>query len=318
MEQTIETLLSLDQPAYIRKFTESNVRPDSRPLYTVRPTTIVPTILPRNTHGSSLIRLGKTQIISAITLSVGQPSPSLPYNGEVDVSVNFSPLCGKQYNIHGRVVHNEEGSSATAASVNASDPQAIESFVKRTVLGSDMVDLKALCLEEGKSAWKLHISCVVVNHDGNVVDAVLLGCVSALQNFTLPLTKVINSGNSQEDGKVQIILPESEDVAGNSGDARKNRRLTLRKLPVPLTIGIFEGKLLVDPTITEEAGCEGMITVVVDALELGDGCDNKSNAGVVSIQKIGNGISVEKIALSVQLCFGRAEEMKQILSDGIP
>jgi len=219
-------------------------------------------------------------------------------------------------------VHSEEGSGSgnavTSAAVNASDPQAIESFVKRTVLGSEMVDLKDLCLEEGKSAWKLHISCVVVNHDGNVVDAVLLGCVAALQDFTLPLTKVISNGDSQEDGKVQIILPESEDTENILGNSRERRRLKMRIIPVPLTIGVFEGKLLVDPTMAEEAACEGMVTVVVDALTLGSDNVNSSSPAVLGVQKMGGGISIEKLALCIQLCFGRAEEMKQILSVGTP
>jgi len=234
------------------------------------------------------------------------------------VSVNFSPICGKRYNIHGRISHNEEGSGSgravTSAAANASDPQVIESFVKRTVLGSGIVDLQDLCLEEGKSAWKVHISCVVVNHDGNVIDAVLLGCVAALQNLKLPATKFISSSDSQEDGRVQIIFPESEEMENCLG----RRQLTLKMIPVPLTIGVFEGKLLVDPTMAEETVCEGMITVVVDALTSGDDSGNKSNAAVLCVQKTGSGISVEKLALCVQLCFGRAEEMKQVLSDHTP
>lgn len=238
------------------------------------------------------------------------------------MSVNFSPLCGKRYNVHGRIAHNEEGSGSgralTSAAVNASDPQAIESFVKRTVLGSEIVDLQDLCLEEGKSAWKLHISCVVVNHDGNIVDAVLLGCVAALQDLKLPSTKLTTSSDSQEDGMVQIILPESDETENCLGDGRGRRQLTLKMIPVPLTIGVFEGKLLVDPTMIEEAVCEGMITVVVDALTLGNDNGNTSNTSVLSVQKTGSGISVEKLALCVQLCFGRAEEMKQILSCRTP
>lgn len=215
-------------------------------------------------------------------------------------------------------MHTEDGSGSgnavTSVAINASDPQAIESFVKRTVLGSNMVDLKDLCLEEGKSAWKLHISCVVVNHDGNVVDAVLLGCVAALQDLMLPLTKVISSGDGEDDGKVHIIIP----AEGISEDSRRRRQLKMRMLPVPLTVGVFDGKLLVDPTMAEEAVCEGMITVVVDALTLGSDNSDKSDAVVLGVQNMGGRISVENLALCVQLCFGRAQEMKQILSLDTP
>ena len=292
----------------------------SRPLHTVRPTTVVPAILPKNTHGSSLIHLGNTQVIAAITLSVGQPSPSLPSNGEIDVSATFSPLCGKRYNIHGRIVHSEDGSSSgnavTSAAINVSDPQAIKSFVKRIVLSSGMIDPEDLCIEEGKSAWKLNISCVVVNHDGNVVDAILIACAAALQDVILPETKVISKGDY--DVKVHTIISELEETERILEQVRKGRKLNMTMLPVPLTIGIFDGKLLVDPTMTEEMVCEGMITVVVDALTIGSKNHNESNAVVLCMQKTGSGISVENLTLCVQLCFGRAREMKQILSFDAP
>jgi len=314
--QTTEKLLSLDPKAYLRKFITSNVRPDKRTPHAVRSTTVVPTILPRNTYGSSLVRLGNTQIISAITLSIGQPPPSLPSSGELDVSVTFSPLCGRRYNIAGKVVHSEEGSSCggavTSVAVNASDPQAIESFVKRAVLGSDMVDLTQLCLEEGKSAWKVRISCSVLNHDGNVVDALLLGCVSALSDLKLPLTKFVSIDNNEKDGIYQIILPESEEINNTSlENDRKRMKLHLKRIPIPLTIGVFEGNLLLDPTLAEEAVCDGIITVIVDALTLSSDGD-KSNATLLNLQKNGKGISAQRLALCVQLCCGRAEEMKQI------
>jgi exosome complex component RRP43 len=329
MEESLETFKALDPVAYLSKFTSSNTRPDSRPHHTARQTTLLPSILTRNSNGSSLITLGHTQIITGITLQVGTPSPSTPSQGEMDVRVTFPPLCSNQYNTSGRMIHNDyNNGSKSAAAMSYADPQSIESYVKRTVISSHIVDLEQLCIVPGKAAWKIVISCMVVNHDGNVVDGMILGISMALGDLILPPVQV-----EKKTGKVRLlsISPAVEDSEAKDAEPESNgkgKKLVFRKMMVPLTVGFFQGKMLVDPSLEEESLCEGMVTVVVDAMSLttkephavtqtqpqtdvkapilmGDVLNLSKSGGVMS--------SMEEIAACVQLALGRAQELKPLL-----
>jgi len=319
MEQSLETFQALDPKEYLSKFTSSNTRPSSRPHHTARKTTLLPTILPRNTHGSSLVTIGSTQVITGITLQIGTPSPSKPKHGEVDVAVSFSPLCGGRYTKSGRIQFSEDDGGSSLSGISYSDPHSIESYVKRSIINPDLFDLSQLSVREGHSAWKVNIHCMVVNHDGNVVDACILGAMVALKDLRLPLVTVVSDKNSHKD--IVQILPSVEhqkqsdvdvdDVVARSGDA-----LELQKVAIPLTIALFQGKLLVDPTLEEEKVSDGMITVVIDLTsvtqEEGSGT---LDGNILSLTKSGGGamISAEEIAASVQLAFGRAQELKSIM-----
>jgi exosome complex RNA-binding protein Rrp42 (RNase PH superfamily) len=328
MEESLETFQALDPVAYLSKFTKANTRPDSRPHHITRPTNLQPTILSLNSHGSSLTTIGNTQVITGITLQVGTPSPSTPLSGEINVTTHFSPLCGGQYNIGGRIAHDEYGQKSSSANAYA-DPQSIESFVKRTVVDSCMVDLDQLGILEGKAAWKIDVSCVLVNHDGNVVDAFLLGVVMALKDLRLPRVML-----EKVDGEEVVRFVDGDD-AGNDvahdvdADAdmgvkdptrtnRTGKKLVFRKMCVPLTIGSFQGKMLVDPSLEEESLCDGMITVVVDAMSLNRPKDEHGGVltgDILNLSKSGGGVlsSMEEIAACAQLAFGRAKELEQIL-----
>jgi exosome complex component RRP42 len=178
-----------------------------------------------------------------------------------------------------------------------------------------MVDLDQLVILEGKAAWKIDISCVLVNHDGNVVDAFLLGVVKALSDLRLPRVKL-----EKIDGEelVRFVDDDTNDgvVSDDMNNAeRAGKKLEFRKLCVPLTIGSFQGKMLVDPSLEEESLCEGMITIVVDAMSLEKDDSGVLTGNIVNLSKSGGGVlsSTEEIAACVQLAFGRAKELQPIL-----
>ena len=274
----------------------------------MRQTTIVPTIIHRNTYGSSLVRIGNTQVATGISLSVGTPSPSCPNFGELDLSLHLSPLSHGRYTASGRIQH-EEGKRSTSSAISYQDPQALESFIKRSLLSSNVVDLKELCLKEGRSAWKVHVSCVVLNHDGNIVDASIIGAVAALMDLRLPLVKF---GNKNEKEIVQLLSNgknENNNSLPMDGESR-GKQLKLNAIPIPLTVGLFEGRMLVDPTIEEEEVCDGMITVIADGSKLNQGVDGT----ILGLSKSGEAMmKSEDIAACAQLAMGRAKELYSIL-----
>ncbi len=196
----------------------------------------------------------------------------------------------------------------------------------------DVFDLGQLCVKEGKSAWKVVVHCMVVNHDGNVVDACILGIMTALEDLRLPhVTTVASELNSKEE--VVRILPPPRSTTGNSGTnrgkidglpdsdvevtERRGKSLEFSKMAAPLTVALFDNKLLVDPTLEEETVSDGMITVVVDLMSVVQDEKTKAlNGTILSLTKSGGGamISAEEIAAVVQLAFGRAQELKSIMN----
>jgi exosome complex RNA-binding protein Rrp42 (RNase PH superfamily) len=187
-------------------------------------------------------------------------------------------------------------------------------------------------VKEGSSAWKVNIHCMVVNHDGNVVDGCILGIMTALKDLRLPMVTIV-SQNKQDvvkllpptaasgavkDGNMDLDMDTS--AASSSSDVkvseRKGTMLKFDKIAIPLTVALFQGKLLVDPTLEEENVSDGMITVVVDSMSVTQ--DKKTNAldgTILSLTKSGGGamISIEETAACVQLAFGRAMELTSIM-----
>lgn len=291
LQESIDTYQLIDPKGFLRKFTDDNVRPDGRPLHAARPTTIVKGVLPRNSHGSSLVRLGETQVLAAITLLVGTPGASSPEHGDVEVRLSVGPLCSGRYDLSGRLMQTESSSSSGGGGGGSiSDPEAVESFVQRTIRSSEALDLVQLGLERGRSAWRIRVGLLALNHDGNMEDSCLLAAMAALADLKLPRTKV------EEDGIVRIVPgPNSENCADGG------TKLRLCKVPIPLTIGVFDGKMLVDLTAQEEAVCRGSVTAVVTTDE-----------EVVSLTKLGAaGLKATELAACVTLAFGRAKELEE-------
>lgn len=258
--------------------------------------------------------IGSTQVITGITLQIGTPSPSHKTSGEVDVALSFSPLCGGQYTTSGRIQTKEGESGYTLSGISYSDPQSIESYVKRTIINSDLFDLSQLCVREGQSAWKVNINCMVVNHDGNIVDACILGIMMALKNLRLPLVTTVSENNVDV---VKLLTPvEEKNTSDVDAGEKKGTLLQFQKIAIPLTVALFQGKLLVDPTLEEENVSDGMISVVVDLMSITEEEETKAlNGTILSLSKSGGGgmISGEEMAACVQLAFGRAKELRSIM-----
>lgn len=260
-------------------------------MHHVRETTLLKGVLTRNTYGSALVRIGNTRVVAAVTLSVGRPTAASPNHGEVDVSVAMGPLCSPLFGPLGRPIAFVESSRSSSSKNLPTESSVIESFVRRTLLRSGIIELSDLCIQEGKSAWKILVSIVCLNHDGNVEDAALLSAVTALANTKLPPTIISSQG-------IVFIDDAAEDK-----NASRSLSLKLRCIPVPLTIGMFDGKFLVDPSGEEELVLDGVLTMVMT-----------SSGQIISVNKPGGAfISPEDLSACLALATGRAKEIEQAL-----
>jgi len=239
---------------------------------------------------------------------VGIPGPATPDEGDCVVSLTVSPVCGRGYNLSGRIIEGDGGGGGTAGasstdnggSVSKADPSSIESHLQRVVRTSGFIDFSGLGIITGKAAWRLKIACVVLNDAGNLFDAGLLGCMSALNDTRLPRTRINDKASPGDGGMVQIVAGEEIDNCGSGGS---KLRLNMGKMPIPLTVAMFDDKLLVDPDDDEEGVLDGTLTVVVNM-----------TGGIVSMDKRGRTImSAEQLAACVHMAHGRAKELGDIL-----
>ena len=303
-----------DYKKYLKTFTDQNVRSDGRPMHHARETTFLRGVLTRNTYGSALIRMGNTRVVAAVTLSVGRPTAASPNYGEVDVSVTMGPLCSPLLGPSGRPTTLPTMTLASAEGINSNyssngktsmptEASVLESFLRRTLLQSGILQLSDLCIQEGKSAWKILISIVCLNHDGNMEDAAFLSAVTALSNTQLPRIVISSQG--------VVYLKDVDDNRDNTTnnttklvwDTFDESKLKLQCIPVPLSIGMFDGKLLVDPSGEEELVLDGILTLIVT-----------SQGQVVSINKPGGAfISSEDLAACLTLATSRAKEIEDAI-----
>lgn len=152
--------------------------------------------------------------------------------------------------------------------------------VDRGIRESGAIDVKKLCISHGESVWIVFIDVHVLNDDGNLVDASCLAAIAALLTTTVP--------NEQ-----QGIGP--------------NAPLAMKELPVGITLAKIGSKLMVDPSLDEEAVCETKLTIV-----------SSSDGSVAGMQKMGSAPFTEAEVLeAIDIAREKAAELRELYLRGL-
>ncbi len=193
----------------------------------------------KNASGSAMVELGKTRIIAGIKMSVGTPYPDKPNEGSIATMAELSPMAHPEF---------EAGPPSPAAI-------EVSRVVDRVIRESETLDFKQLCITPGEKIWLLNLDMYVLDMDGNLFDAGVLGFMSALQGVKFP---------KYEDEKV---------IWDETGDD-----LTLSGTPMAATFAKLNNKIVVDPTRTEEDLMDARLTIGL-----------KDNDDICAMQKGGEG-----------------------------
>eukprot|EP01084_Bolivina_argentea_P265621 450328_1 len=219
----IEAFQRLDPESYYRRFLSRGVRPDGRTLLGQRKLKIKAGVLSYDrVASSSLVQMGQTKVLAGSTLRIGAPSASSPGQGEAVLSVSIPPLCGSQFG----------GTRRRGRDIE----KVLESIIYDVIIGSGLVQTDNLCIERGKSAWHVCVDLVCLSYGGNITDATILAALVCLRGLVLPDLRPAENGGwmleVEKEGR-SIIDPEKE-------------------IPVPLSLGVFKGKIIADPSEREE------------------------------------------------------------------
>ena len=187
---------------------------------------IIETGVSKNAEGSARVKLGNTEVIVGIKMDVSEPYADSKDSGNLMVTAEFLTMSSPRLDL---------------------GPQPFESLelarvIDRGIRESHYIDLKKLCIEEGKKVWTVTIDIYTINDDGNLMDAAGIGAVAALKNARIP-------EYNEETGKTKF------------GEWTEKKISLTKELPVSLTIHKIGNNLLIDPTKEEEDISETRVTV---------------------------------------------------------
>lgn len=223
-----EPILPRMQVENIIKSIKKGERLDGRGLSDYRPIEVILNPISK-ASGSSIVKLGDTQVIVGVKLEPGAPFPDRPNEGVLQVHAEFVPLASPSF---------EPGPP---------DENAIEvaRVIDRSLREPKAVKLDSLVIEPGKTVWVVFNDIYLIDHQGNIIDASMLASMLALSITQVP--GLIKTENGYKVDYTQRIGP-----------------LQINTLVATVTMGIYGDTIIVDPSLEEEAVLESFITIAVD------------------------------------------------------
>lgn len=211
-----------------KRITESLVekkRFDGRGLFDYRNAEIE-LVVSKNAEGSVKVRLGKTEVVAGIKMSVGEPYPDHEKEGTLMTTIELLPLSSPEF---------EYGPPRI-------DSIEIARIIDRGIRESRFIDFEKLCIKEGEKVWNIFVDLATINYDGNIIDAAALAAILALKIAKMPeydkKTEKVKFGKFTDEG-----LPLTD------------------HMPLTMTFYKVKDHIFVDPVREEEDTAEGRLTV---------------------------------------------------------
>lgn len=167
-------------------------------------------------EGSARVKIGNTQIIIGAKPQIGSPFPDTPDVGVLMTNTELLPMAAPNF---------EPGPP---------DENSVElsRVTDRCIREGKVVDLEKLSIVPGEKVWMIFLDLHVVDYDGNLMDAAVLGSVAALMNTKLPTAKI-------EDDEVVLDYDNMMD-------------LPINHTALMCTFAKINGELLIDPSLEED------------------------------------------------------------------
>ncbi|HUB92826.1 MAG TPA: hypothetical protein VL945_02595 [Candidatus Saccharimonadales bacterium] len=246
---------------YVRERLTKGVREGGRGMFEFRNMTLeIGKMI--NAEGSAEINLGNTKVLVGVKLDVGEPMRDKPDEGSIMTGCELLPLAHHSY----------DAGPPSAESVE------LARVIDRGIRAANIIDLKKLFIEEGKS-WNVFIDVYVLNYDGNLFDAGTTAAVAALSNARMPRyedSKVIREGNL---GKLEIA-----------------------NMATSCTFAKVAGTIVLDTDGNEEDFSEARLTVAND------------EKAVRAMQKgLGGSFTPKEVDKLVETAFEKSKDLRRII-----
>lgn len=174
-------------------------------------------------EGSARVKMGDTEVLAGVKMSVEEPYPDTADRGNLMVNAELLPLSSPEFE---------------------SGPPGIEAIelarvVDRGIRESEAVDFKKLCIKEGEKVWSVMIDICTINAAGNLIDASALAAIAALKNTRFP----------KFDGEKIDYMEHTKEG------------LPLQKEPIAVTVFKIDKHIIVDPLDEEEDNADARLTI---------------------------------------------------------
>ncbi|MCD6503410.1 MAG: exosome complex protein Rrp42 [Euryarchaeota archaeon] len=250
----LEEIIPKLQANYVLELASKGLRIDGRDFDSYRPISIEIGFAEK-AEGSAKVSLGATQVIVGVKVSVGSPFPDTPDRGILITNAELVPTASPTF---------EPG----PPNENAIE---LSRIIDRTLRESNAIPLDKLVIEEGREVWEVWIDIHVIDYDGNLIDASMLGALAALLTTKIP-----------------------EDRYGYGSEPRP---LELTCLPLTTTFVKLGDYLMIDPNFIEEKLSSVRITVGMNEKGIISSIQ-KSNHGFIDFDEVEKIINKTKIKTS--------------------
>jgi len=258
-------VISILKKDAILQLLKKNERIDGRGLEEFREIEIFTNIY-NKAEGSARVHLGDTKVVAGVKASIGTPFPDTPNVGVQVVNAELIPLASPLFE----------------AGPPGEEDIELSRVVDRGIRSSEMIDNKKLALIPGKKVWMIFIDIYPLDYHGNLMDAFGLAAVSALLTGNLYETEI-----NEDD----IILKENKIP------------IPINHVPIFVTIGKIQNKLIVDPTFEEELVLDAKITYTID-----------ENNNICGIQKSGTaGFTIDELIMARDIAIEVAAKIRKYL-----
>ena len=266
--KTLAEIVNIEQAKNLLK---KNLRRGDRGLLDYRDIEIeIGTI--EKAFGSATVRLGDTVVVAGVNFELGTPFLDTPNKAILLVEGEILPT------------------ASVEAEAGPPDEHEIEisRVVDRGLRESGMINFEKYVIVPGETVIKIFVDFNIINDDGNIIDAANLAAVSALATAEMP--------------SIEYIKENLEEV--NNINIKKIPRepFKVEEIPIANTIGIFEGKVIVDPDAAEEEVADTLITFT-----------HLSTGEICSIQLLKGGLSYEEVFKTLDIAYQKNLELREIL-----
>jgi exosome complex component RRP42 len=176
-------------------------------------------------EGSARVKIGNTQIVVGAKPQIGTPFPDTPNVGVLMTNSELLPMASPTF---------ESGPP---------DDRSVElsRVTDRCMRESKVIDLEKLAIIPGEKVWMIFLDLHIIDYDGNLFDAAVLGSMAALMNTHIPET-------SCEGDEVVI-------------DYEKMIPLPIRDKALMCTFAKIGEELVLDPSLEEEDILDARISI---------------------------------------------------------
>jgi exosome complex component RRP42 len=264
------TISQIDRE-FIHDLLNKGERLDGRAFDEYRPIEIEANVVPAKAEGSALVRVGNTSVVAGVKVMTGEPYPDSPDEGVTMVTAEMSPIASPLFEL----------------GPPKEDAIELARVVDRGVRESETVDVKKLCIKQGKKVYMVFADVYPMEYDGNLIDASSIAVNAALLSTKYPEMKY-------EDGELV--------------ETGKTLSLPIKNTAIEHTVSKLGRHLIIDPTLKEEFVQDCRLTMAVDKEDRFTAMQKGGGIGPMSIDQIDEAMG---IALS------RAKDIREAINEAI-